>query len=112
MTSVLLTLLLIVALLAAVFFIPRFLTSRAVRVVVSIFRQHNATSPTTAATLEELGLGQKGLREKMFRSRDYKPYALRMLVQADIIRATEEGKVYLSEEALENSPTKEFARIK
>ena len=35
-----------------------------------------------------------------------------MLVQANIIKATEEGKVYLSEEALEHSPTKEFAKIK
>ncbi len=47
----------------------------------------------------------------MGRFRDYRPYAIRLLGQAEIILGTEEGGLYLSEEKLEGSPVKKFARL-
>jgi hypothetical protein len=47
----------------------------------------------------------------MFRMRDYKPYATRLLGQANVIRSTEDGLVYLSEDELEHSPVKRFAGL-
>ena len=38
--------------------------------------------------------------ERMMRRRDYKPHALTALMQVGIIQATEDGKLYLSEEKL------------
>jgi hypothetical protein len=35
--------------------------------------------------------------------RDYKPYALTVMIRAGIVLQTEEGKFYLSEERLANS---------
>ena len=37
---------------------------------------------------------------RMFSRRDYKPYALSTLMKADIVQATEEGRLYLSEDKL------------
>ena len=112
MTTVLVMVLLIVALIAALIYIPRVLMRRAIRSVVSLFRERGATGPTSATTLEELGLVRGGPLDRMFRPRDYRPQALRLLAEGKIIRTTEEGRVYLSEEELEHSPVKRFARIK
>jgi len=111
-SATLAVIILLVVLVGAVYYIPRFLVGRAVKKVVAIFRKAGATSPQTAKSLDELGLAPKSYAQRMFRTRDYKPYAARLLGQAEIMRATEEGKVYLSEEALANSPqVKKFARM-
>ena len=36
----------------------------------------------------------------MFKGRDYKQYALNMLMKSEIIQVTEDGKMYLSEDKL------------
>jgi hypothetical protein len=36
----------------------------------------------------------------MFRLRDFKPYALDALVKAEIIKGTEDGRLYLAEDKL------------
>ncbi len=92
-----------VLLLAAAFYLPRLMMRRAARRVVALFRERGATSPRKAVSLEELGIVQRGLMDNMFRMRDYRPRALRLLVQANIIRATESGRYYLSEEELERT---------
>jgi hypothetical protein len=112
MTNVLAVVLMFGVLIAAAVYVPRFLLRKAVRNVVSLFRRRGATSPTSATTLEQLGLVQKRGLEKVGRLRDYRPYALSLLTQANIIRATEGGTLYLSEETLEHSPVKGFAGIK
>jgi len=86
--------------LVALFFIPRWLTRRAARHVIKIFRKHNAIDSKNARTIDELGLRPPGVLERMMRRRDYKPQALSALMQAEIIQATEDGKLYLSEEKL------------
>jgi hypothetical protein len=40
------------------------------------------------------------MMEGIFRGRDYKRYAISTLMKAEIIQATEDGKLYLSEEKL------------
>ena len=86
--------------LAAIFFIPRWLLKRAVNQVIKIFRENNATDRKNAKTAEELGLTPPGIIERMMRRRDYKPHALNALIKAEIIQSTEDGKLYLSEEKL------------
>ena len=102
----------VVLLFAGAFYVSRLLFYKAVRQVVFLFRKRGATSPKSAATLEDLGLAGGGLRDRLFKPRDYRPYALRLLAQANIVRETEEGKAYLSEAELERSPVKKVARIK
>ncbi len=112
MTNVMAVLLLIGVLIVGVIYIPRFLLRKATRNVVYLFRRRGATSPTSATTLEQLGLVQRSGLERVGRPRDYRPYALRLLAEANVIRATEEGTLYLSEETLQQSPVKGFAGIK
>jgi len=73
---------------------------RAARQVIKIFREHNATDSKNARTIDELGLRPPGVLDRMMRRRDYKPYALSALMKAEIIQATEDGKLYLSEAKL------------
>jgi hypothetical protein len=103
--------LILVLLVVASIYVSRFLSLRAVRVVVSTFRKQGAIDAESARSLEELGLVRARLLEGMFRGRDYRPQALRLLAQAEIIRPVEGGRFYLSEPALENSRIKKVARI-
>ena len=82
------------------YFIPRWLTRRAARQVIKIFRDRNAVDSKTARTVDELGLRPPGVLERMMRRRDYKPQALNAMIQVGIIKTTDDGKVYLSEEKL------------
>jgi hypothetical protein len=84
----------------ALFFIPRWLIRRAARQVIKIFRAHNATESKSARTIDELGLRPPGMLERMMRRRDYKPQALDALRQIGVVKVTEDGKLYLSEERL------------
>jgi hypothetical protein len=80
--------------------IPRILLKRAINQVLRRFRDHKALSVKNAKTVEELELVPKGIFEGMLQGRDYKPYALDMMKKGKIIMATEDDKLYLSEEKL------------
>lgn len=108
---ILIMILVIAALVAAAVLTSRYLVRKAVRNVVALFRERGATSPKSATTAEELGLVKAGLIDGMFKVRDYRPDALRLLGQANIIKMTAEGKLYLSEEELADSRVREIARI-
>jgi hypothetical protein len=112
MTPVVTFILVVVLLLAAGYYMSRYLYKRAIRRVVALFRREGATNPKNAKTLAELGLARTGLADTLLRPRDYKPYALRTLVQANVIREAEGGRAYLSEDELERSPIKKLAKIK
>lgn len=86
--------------LGAIFVIPGWRLKRAIRQVIQIFRKHNATDAKNAKTDTELGLKPRPMLERMMSLRDYKPYALTVLIRAGVVRQTEEGKFYLSEEKL------------
>jgi hypothetical protein len=68
--------------------------------VIKIFRQNNAIDKKTAKTMEELGLQPRSFAERMLHTRDFKPYALDALFKAEIIKNTEEGRLYLDEDKL------------
>jgi hypothetical protein len=86
-----------------VFVIPRWLIRRAARQVIKIFRAQNATESKNARTIDDLGLRPPGMLERMMRRRDYKPQALNALMQVGVVKVTEDGKLYLSEEKLSES---------
>jgi hypothetical protein len=89
--------------LAALFLIPGWLLRRAVRQVIKIFRQHNAIDATTAKSDSELGLSPQPFRKRLMHTRDYKPYALTVMMRAGVVLLTDDEKLYLSEEKLANS---------
>jgi len=103
---------LIVGILGAVFYIPRFMVKMAARKVISIFRKKGATSHQAAVMLYDLGLEPKSFINRIGRTRDYKPYAVRLLGQAEVIKSTDEGLVWLDEAQLEVSPVKKFIGLK
>ncbi len=81
--------------------IPRLMLKRALKKVLKTFRDQNATNFKNAKTIEELGLKPKSFLEGMFRTRDYRPYALDLLKRTEIVQTTEDGKLYLLEPKLE-----------
>lgn len=104
MNTVLFVVLVVVIGLAAIFFIPQLLIRRALGQVIRNFRRQNATNPHAAKTQEELKLAPKSYLMRMMSTRDYKPQAMDLLINAKIIMTTEDGKYYLSEQSLAESP--------
>ena len=87
----------------ALFVIPQWRLRRAISQVIRIFQQLNAIGVKNAKTIDELGLRPRTLMEGMLKGRDFKPYALRALIKAEVIQMTEDGRLYLSEEKLISS---------
>ena len=100
MTNVLAIIIMIILSFLAIVLIPMLMTRRAVRQVIRIFRKHNAINPENAKTVDELRLTPLSLGQRIFRARDYKPRALDSLIGSNIVQQTEDGKLFLSEEAL------------
>ncbi len=73
---------------------------RAVNQVVAIFERNNALDLRSAKTIDELGLGPPTFLEGMMRMRDFKPYALQLLMKADVVRHTDGGRLYLLQDKL------------
>ena len=90
------------------FRISLFMARRAVCSVISTFRENNATEFQKAMTLDNLGLAPRPFLSLRL-LRDYKPWALRALVQSGIIRMAAEGTFYLSEDTLRAYPHIESA---
>jgi hypothetical protein len=101
-TVVILIAIIIVAILA-MFYIPRLMINRAIHSVIRILRRSNAVTIQDAKTLEELGLDPKPFMQRAFKLRDYKPYALQILRNADIVQVSEDGRLYLDEGQLQTS---------
>jgi hypothetical protein len=91
---------LMVELLVLVFLIRNWLFKRAVFQVIAILRRERSTCTERSKTPDELGLAPPGLFERFGKTRDYKPYALKALIQAGAVRTTEDGRVCLAEENL------------
>ncbi len=106
--TILITILIFAFLLAAIFVIPGWRLRRAIRQVVQIFRRHNATDAKNAKTDDELGLKPKPMLQRMMSLRDYKPYALSVLIGAQVVQQTEDGKLYLSEDKLMDSKLRKY----
>jgi hypothetical protein len=100
MSNAMFIVLILLFMLLVLFIVPQWRLKRAIHQVIRIFREHNAIDIDNSKTIEELGMSPPGLLEKMFRGRDYKEHALRALIKAEIIQATEDGRLHLSEEKL------------
>jgi hypothetical protein len=84
-------------------FIRTFLTRRAISKVIEIFYQHNALGVNGAKTLHELGLERPDFFQRMTRPRDYKQYALQILIKRGIIFEDGNGRLYMVEERLDQN---------
>ena len=85
---------------AGALFISARMTKRAVGQVIAIFQKHNAIGIQQAKTVDEMGLTPPNLMDRFTRMRDYKQNALSILMKADIVQATEEGKLFISAQKL------------
>ena len=84
-------------------YIRTFLTRRAVSRVIGIFYEHDAMGIYGAKTLNELGLERPDFFQRMTRPRDYKQIALQVLIKEGVVNVTEDGRVYMIEEKLDQS---------
>jgi hypothetical protein len=98
-TAVFILLIIILAVLGFIV-VPRIRVGRAVKQVVAILERNGALDARSAKTVDELGLRPPGFLQQMLRMRDFKPYALQILMNADVIRETDGGRLYLSRDKL------------
>lgn len=68
--------------------------------VLNIFREKNALDEKNARDKVEFGFNPQSVIERMYKLPDYKPLALQVLILNQIVRATEDERLYLSEEKL------------
>ena len=80
--------------------LPRIRIKRAVNQVVGIFERNNALDARSAKTIDELGLRPPTFLEGMLRMRDFKPYALQILMKTDVVVQTDGGRLYLLQDKL------------
>jgi hypothetical protein len=98
---VFLVLIVMVIALAGSLYVRTFLTRRGIFKVIEIFYQHHALGMKGAKTRHELGLERPDFLQRMMKPRDYKQYALQILIKREIIFEDEEGKLYMVEERLD-----------
>lgn len=91
-------------------FLSARMTKRAVGQVIAIFQKCNAIGIQQAKTVNELGLTPPNLMERFTRMRDYKQNALSILMKADIVQTTEEGKLFISAQKLTELKSKGIAK--
>ena len=100
MENVLAIVLFSILFLVVLLFVPTLMTRRAVIAVIRIFRRSGALNAGSAMPAAELGLAPLSFGQRIMRMRDYKPRALDLLVNVEVVQLTEEGKIFLSEEKL------------
>jgi hypothetical protein len=99
-TTALFILLIIILAILGFFVLPQIRIRRAVKQVVAIFEHNNALDARSAKTIDELGLRPPTFLEGMMRIRDFKPYALQILMKAEVVCQTDGGRLYLSQDRL------------
>jgi hypothetical protein len=99
-TTVLFILFVVILAILGFFVVPRIRIKRATNQVVAIFERNNALDARSAKTIDELGLRPRTFLEGMLRIRDFKPYALQILMKAEVVSQTDGGRLYLSQDKL------------
>lgn len=92
--------LLVIIVMLGLMVVPQLFIRRAIPSVIKVFRQNNAVGIKNARTIDELGLKSQNIMDKMWKWRNYKPDALKILINVNIVQMSEDGKLYLSEENL------------
>jgi len=82
------------------FLVLRIRMSRAVKQVVAIFERNNALDAMSAKTIDELRLRPPTFLQGLGRMRDFKPYALQILMNAEVVCQTDGGRLYLLRDKL------------
>lgn len=82
--------------------IQAYLIKRALIQVIDRFRKNQCICSLGAKTIGELGLQKPNLLERLCKPRDYKPYALQLLIREHIVLLTEDNKMCLHEKRLQN----------
>jgi hypothetical protein len=65
---------------------------------MAIFERNSALDVRSAKTVDELGLTPPTFLDGMLRMRDFKPYALQILMQTEVVRQTDGGRLYLAQD--------------
>jgi len=99
-SNALFILLIVILAILGFFVLPRIRIGRAVNQVVAILERNNALDVRSAKTVDELGLRPPTFLEGMLRMRDFKPYALQILMQTEVVRQTDGGRLYLAQDRL------------
>jgi hypothetical protein len=102
-TTVFLFFIVMVVALAGSLYVRTLLTRRAIFKVIEIFYHHQALTMKGAKTRHELGLERPDLLQRMMKPRDYKQYALQILIKRNIILEDEEGRLCIVEERLDQN---------
>ena len=98
--TVLLILLIILLAIFGLFVLPQMRLRRAIKQVVAIFERNNALDAMSARTIDELKLKPRTFLQGMGRIRDFKPYALKILMDAEVVCQTDGGRLYLGQDKL------------
>jgi hypothetical protein len=93
----------LVCLVVAAIFIPRYMVLTAMKKIIRAMIKEDAFNIRNAMTPEQIGIGQRGPWGGMLRMRDYRPQALYMLVETEIIVNTMDGRYYISVDKLQVS---------
>ena len=80
--------------------IQAYLIKRAVSQVIDRFRKNNCLCSQGSKSIDELGLRSPNLLERFYKPRDYKPYALQLLIQAKIVRLSDDDRMCLNDKKL------------
>ena len=100
MSTTALLILLIIILAIVGFLALRIRMRRAVKQVVAIFERNNALDARSAKTIDELRLRPRTFLEGIGHIRDFKPYALQRLMDAEVVCQTDGGRLYLLQDKL------------
>jgi len=82
-------------------YVRSLLTRRAIFKVIDIFYRLQALGIKGAKTRRELGLERPDFLQRMTKPRDYKQYALQILMRREIVLENEDGRLYMVEERLD-----------
>lgn len=67
---------------------------------MAIFERNSALDARSAKTIDELGLRPSTFLQGMLRMRDFKPYALQILMNTEVVRHPSGGRLYLAQDKL------------
>jgi hypothetical protein len=93
----------LVCLVVAFISIPRFMVLNAMKKIIRTMIKEGAFNAHKAVPPEQVGVGRRDPWGGMLRMRDYRPQALYMLVDSEIIVNTLDGRYYLSADKLQVS---------
>jgi hypothetical protein len=81
--------------------IQAFMVKRALTQVIDRFKTNNSLCSQGSKTVDELELQPPSFLERIYKPRDYKPYALKILIRAGAVRLSDDGKMCLLERKLQ-----------